>query len=163
MPVIQTMRESLNSDLVAIANHWSKLANLGVVWRGQLSEFLQTNAAAGQVRPTPLMLNYQQGDYNCLHQDKYGEHYFPFQAQMLLSEPGQDFEGGEFTLVENRPRQQSRVSVVPLQQGQVLIFPNQFGLKKSTRGFNRTQIRHGVSTITAGNRTCLELIFHDAI
>jgi hypothetical protein len=146
-PFIQTMREYIYGHLVPIANHWSKLINLGIVWPEKLNEFLNTNAAVVQLRPTPLMLRYQQGDYNCLHQDKYSEHYFPFQALILLSVPGQDFEGEEFTLVENRPRQQSRASVVPLQQGQLLIFPNQFGLKKSIKGFSRTQIRHGVSTI----------------
>jgi hypothetical protein len=162
-PMLQMLRESIYAHLVPIANHWSKILNLNIFWPPSLSEFLAVNASAGQVKPTPLMLNYRESDYNCLHQDKYGEHYFPFQALLLLNKPGKDFTGGEFSLVENRPRLQSKVNVVPIEQGQLVIFPNQIGVRKGQNGIYRTQVRHGVSKIRSGQRRCLGIIFHDAI
>jgi len=162
-PLLQNIRETFYSHLAPIANHWSKILNLGIHWPDTLQDFLKINALNGQVRPTPLMLKYQQNDYNCLHQDKYGEHYFPFQVLLLLSKPNHDFTGGEFTLVENRPRLQSKVNVVPLEQGQFVIFPNQIGIRTGAKGIYRTQVRHGVSEVRSGHRKALGLIFHDAM
>ena len=118
--------------------------------------------AAGQTRPTPLLLTYGPGDYNCLHQDLYGEHVFPLQAAFLLDAPGRDFTGGEFVLVEQRPRQQSRAQVVPLAQGQGVIFAVRERPAQGTRGIHRRVLRHGVSTVLTGRRRTLGVIFHDA-
>ena len=118
--------------------------------------------AAGQTRPTPLLLQYGAGDYNCLHQDLYGEHVFPLQATVLLSQPGADFTGGEFVLTEQRPRMQSRAEVVPLAQGEAVIFPVHHRPVQGTRGVYRVNMRHGVSRLRAGRRHTLGVIFHDA-
>ena len=128
-----------------------------------LDEMLERCHGAGQVRPTPLLLTYGPGDYNCLHQDLYGEHVFPLQAAVLLDEPGRDFTGGEFVLVEQRPRQQSRAQVVPLSQGEAVIFAVRERPAEGSRGVHRRQLRHGVSTLRSGRRRTLGIIFHDAL
>mgnify|MGYP002039395664 CR=1 FL=1 len=128
----------------------------------QHADFIARCHAAGQVRPTPLLLQYGPGDYNCLHQDLYGEHVFPLQVAILLSEPGRDFTGGEFVLTEQRPRMQSRAEVVPLAQGEAVIFAVNQRPVTGTRGSYRVTMRHGVSRVRSGRRQTLGLIFHDA-
>ncbi len=125
-------------------------------------DFLRACHAAGQTRPTPLILRYDTDDYNCLHQDLYGEHVFPLQVAILLSEPGRDFEGGEFVLTEQRPRQQSRVEVVDLRQGDAVVFAVNERPLQGSRGDYRVKLRHGVSRLRAGRRHTLGIIFHDA-
>ncbi|WP_216362597.1 2OG-Fe(II) oxygenase [Bowmanella denitrificans] len=160
---IRQLREGFYTQLAPLANLWAERLGLATRWPPTLDEFLASNHNAGQTKATPLMLDYGPGDYNCLHQDKYGECYFPFQVLILLSQPGQDFGGGELMLVENQPRKQSRGQVVPLTQGQAVIFLNSAGLVPSANGFRRSQLRHGVSEILTGHRRSLGLIFHDAL
>ena len=124
--------------------------------------FLRRCHKAGQTKPTALMLQYGKDDYNCLHQDLYGEHVFPLQVTVLLSEPGRDFSGGEFVFTEQRPRMQSRVEVVALGRGDAVIFPVRYRPVRGTRGFYRTNLRHGVSRLRSGHRQTLGIIFHDA-
>lgn len=159
---VQQLREALYPVLVPLANRWNVRMNLAARYPATLQEMRARCAAAGQTRPTPLLLKYGPGDYNCLHQDLYGEHVFPLQAAFLLSTPGQDFEGGEFVLVEQRPRLQSRPHVVPLRQGEAVVFAVQHRPVQGSRGSYRAQMRHGVSTITRGQRLTLGVIFHDA-
>jgi hypothetical protein len=156
------LRRTLYPRLAAIANRWH--AQLGIATRFPAShdEFIARCHAAGQERPTPLILRYQQGDYNCLHQDLYGEHVFPLQVAVLLSRPGVDFEGGEFVLTEQRPRMQSRVEVVSLQQGDAVIFPVNLRPVNGVRGPYQVHMRHGVSRLRSGLRHTLGIIFHDA-
>jgi hypothetical protein len=156
------LRGALYAPLAAIANRWHE--NLGIVTRfpERHDEFIARCHAAGQLRPTPLMLQYREGDYNCLHQDLYGEHVFPLQVAVLLSRPGADFTGGEFVLTEQRPRMQSRVEVVPLRQGDAVIFPVNLRPVNGTRGPYRVNMRHGVSRLRSGLRHTLGIIFHDA-
>jgi len=156
------MRAALYPPLAAIANRWH--AALGIETRFPLAhaDFIARCHADGQVRPTPLILKYGPGDYNCLHQDLYGEHVFPLQAAVLLSRPGEDFEGGEFVLTEQRPRMQSRVEVVSLGQGDAVIFPVNIRPVNGTRGVYRVAMRHGVSRLKHGLRFTLGVIFHDA-
>ena len=135
---------------------------IGVRYPAQHADFIARCHAAGQVHPTPLLLQYAAGDYNCLHQDLYGEHVFPLQVAILLSEPGRDFIGGEFVLTEQRPRMQSRVEVVPLTQGEGVIFAVHTRPVQGTRGTYRVNLRHGVSRIRSGRRHTLGIIFHDA-
>jgi hypothetical protein len=159
---IQALRTSLYPPLAWVANRWA--ARLGEERRfpEALDGMLERCREAGQVRPTPLMLTYGPGDYNCLHQDLYGDHVFPLQAAFLLDAPGRDFEGGEFVLVEQRPRQQSAPQVVPLTQGEGVIFAVRERPAEGTRGVHRRVLRHGVSEIRAGRRRTLGVIFHDA-
>jgi hypothetical protein len=161
-PLVARLRGQLYGPLAAIANRWYEAMNLPVRFPEAHAEFLARCHAAGQARPTPLLLQYEAGDYNCLHQDLYGEHVFPLQAAFLLSRPGIDFTGGEFVLTEQRPRMQSRVEVVPLAQGDCVIFPVFHRPVNGTRGVYRVNLRHGVSRVRSGRRHTLGVIFHDA-
>ncbi|MYM29966.1 hypothetical protein GTP58_16670 [Duganella sp. CY15W] len=159
---IAALRQALYGPLAGIANRWHELMELPARFPAEHNEFLARCHAAGQQRPTPLLLEYTAGDYNCLHQDLYGEHVFPLQAAVLLSQPGKDFEGGEFVLTEQRPRMQSRVEVVPLKRGDMVIFAVHQRPVQGTRGVYRVNLRHGVSRLRAGARHTLGIIFHDA-
>jgi uncharacterized protein len=159
---VEQLRQQLYPRLVDVANAWNQTLGLPVRYPATLPEMLARCHAAGQARPTPLLLKYGAGDYNCLHQDLYGEHVFPLQAALLLSAPQQDFTGGEFVLVEQRPRLQSRPHVVPLQQGQAVIFAVHHRPVQGVRGPYRVNLRHGVSTIKGGRRFTAGIIFHDA-
>jgi len=136
--------------------------NINVQYPSKHTEFIERCHAAGQVRPTPLILQYAEGDFNCLHQDLYGEHVFPLQLAILLSEPGRDFTGGEFVMTEQRPRMQSRPEVVPLRQGDAVIFAVHHRPVNGTRGPYRVNLRHGVSRLRSGHRHTVGVIFHDA-
>jgi len=160
--VIATLRENLYPPLVHVANHWHELMGITTRFPKDLPSMLARCHEAGQTRPTPLILKYKAGDYNCLHQDLYGEHVFPLQVAFLLSRPGEDFEGGEFVLVEQRPRMQSRPHVVPLAQGEGVIFAVHHRPVQGTRGSYRVNLRHGVSELTWGQRFTTGVIFHDA-
>lgn len=161
-PLVQALRTRLYARLAPIATHWAERLGLPERYPGSLAAFLARCAAQGQTRPTPLLLHYERGDYNCLHQDRYGTVSFPLQATGFLSRPGVDYEGGAFLLVEQRPRQQSRGTAVLPRQGQFLLFPSQHRPVRGTRGWLRAALRHGVSTVTAGRRDTLGIIFHDA-
>ncbi|MDN3921264.1 2OG-Fe(II) oxygenase [Roseateles violae] len=161
-PRIAELRAALYAALVPIANRWHAALGLATRFPAEHAEFLRRCHAAGQTRPTPLLLQYGAGDYNCLHQDLYGEQVFPLQIAVLLSEPGRDFEGGEFVLTEQRPRMQSRAEVAPLRQGDALVFAVNQRPVSGTRGIYRVAMRHGVSRLRAGRRHTLGLIFHDA-
>ena len=159
---VQALREGLYPPLAWIANRWATRLGEARRFPDSLDEMLGRCHAAGQLRPTPLLLKYAPGDYNCLHQDLYGEHVFPLQAAFLLDRPGEDFEGGEFVLVEQRPRQQSAPQVVPLTKGQGVIFAVRERPHDGTRGVHRRILRHGVSEVRSGRRRVLGVIFHDA-
>lgn len=159
---VQALREGLYPPLAEIANGWAARLGEDRCLPATLDEMLARCHAAGQTRPTPLMLKYGPGDYNCLHQDLYGEHVFPLQAAFLLNEPGGDFEGGEFVIVEQRPRQQSAPSVIPLAKGCAVIFAVRERPHEGMRGVHRRILRHGVSEIRSGRRRTLGVIFHDA-
>ncbi len=161
---IETLRASLYPHLATIANRWMERMRLETRFPLDLPAFLERCHAAGQLRPTPLLLQYGAGDYNCLHQDLYGATVFPIQVAVLLSAPGlgEDFEGGEFILVEQRPRMQSRASVVPLSQGDAVIFAVNERPVAGSKGDYRVKMRHGVSPIRRGARHTLGIIFHDA-
>jgi uncharacterized protein len=161
-PVISTLRASLYPPLARIANRWNEAMGIEVRFPEQHGDFLARCHEAGQVKPTPLLLRYGPGDYNCLHQDLYGEHVFPLQVAFLLARPGTDFTGGEFVLTEQRPRMQSRAEVVSLDFGQGVIFPVHHRPVEGTRGIYRVNMRHGVSRLRSGNRHTLGIIFHDA-
>jgi uncharacterized protein len=156
------LRTALYPPLVPIANRWNEAMRIGVRYPSAHGEFLARCHSAGQLRPTPLLLRYQPGDYNCLHQDLYGEHVFPIQAAILLSAPEKDFTGGEFVLTEQRPRMQSRPHVVPLEQGDAVLFAVHHRPVQGSRGFYRVNMRHGVSRLRAGHRCTAGIIFHDA-
>jgi hypothetical protein len=160
--VVQRLRQGLYGPLSTIANRWAERLGEDRRFPENLDDMLARCREAGQVRPTPLLLTYGPGDYNCLHQDLYGEHVFPLQAAFLLDEPGRDFEGGEFVLVEQRPRQQSAPQVVPLRQGEGVIFAVRERPAEGVRGVHRRVLRHGVSEIRAGRRRTLGVILHDA-
>jgi uncharacterized protein len=160
--VVASLRAALYPRLSVIANRWNETLGVNVCYPDNHAAFLERCHRAGQTKPTPLLLQYGEGDYNCLHQDLYGEHVFPLQVAFLLSVPGEDFTGGEFVLVEQRPRMQSRVEVVPLGQGDGVIFPVHQRPVHGTRGFYRVNLRHGVSRVRSGHRQTLGIIFHDA-
>ncbi|OME95058.1 MULTISPECIES: 2OG-Fe(II) oxygenase [Paenibacillus] len=159
---LQQLREGLYPELALTANRW--LTQLGHEKRypASLDKFLGMCHAQGQERSTPLILKYEEGGYNCLHQDLYGDEFFPFQVVFVLNEKEVDYSGGEFLLIEQRPRAQSRGHVITLEQGAGLIFPTNHRSIQGTRGYYRTTLRHGVSTITSGTRYSLGIIFHDA-
>lgn len=161
-PLIESLRTALYPCLAPIANRWNATLNLDPRYPDAHAEFLERCHAAGQVRPTPLLLRYGADDYNCLHQDLYGEHVFPLQVAILLSRPGEDFSGGEFVLTEQRPRMQSRAEVVPLTQGDAVIFAVHQRPVQGSRGSYRVNQRHGVSRLRSGQRYTAGIIFHDA-
>jgi hypothetical protein len=161
-PIVDALRRSLYPRLAPLANRWNERLGSEVRYPAELDAFLRRCHAAGQTRPTPLLLQYAQDDYNCLHQDVYGEHVFPFQAVFLLADPQRDFTGGELVLTEQRPRMQSRVDVVPLTFGGAAIFAVSHRPVDGSRGTYRVNLRHGVSRIRAGRRHTLGVIFHDA-
>jgi hypothetical protein len=160
--VIAQLRPALYAQLHSTANRWNEAMGIDIRYPESHEAFLKRCHAAGQVRPTPLLLQYGPGDYNCLHQDLYGEHVFPLQVAILLSEPERDFFGGEFVLTEQRPRMQSRAEVVPLLQGDAVAFAVHVRPVQGTRGFYRVNLRHGVSRVRSGHRHTVGVIFHDA-
>ena len=160
--LVARLRERLYPGLAPVANRWSEALGLEVRYPAKLEDFLARCHAAGQRRPTPLLLRYGAGDYNCLHQDLYGAQVFPLQVAILLNEPGRDFSGGEFVLTEQRPRMQSRAAVVPLAQGDAVAFAVHQRPVRGQRGWYRVNMRHGVSRIRSGSRHTLGVIFHDA-
>jgi uncharacterized protein len=159
---IAELRPALYARLHGVANRWNEAMGIDIRYPDQHDAFLKRCHAAGQTRPTPLLLQYDADDYNCLHQDLYGEHVFPLQVAILLSEPDIDFTGGEFVLTEQRPRMQSRPEVVPLRRGDAVAFAVHVRPVQGTRGFYRVNLRHGVSRIRSGHRHTLGVIFHDA-
>jgi hypothetical protein len=159
---LSALRTALYPPLARIANRWQAALGLDGHFPQEHAQYLARCHAAGQEKPTPLLLRYGPGDYNCLHQDLYGDHVFPLQVAVLLSRPGQDFSGGEFILTEQRPRMQSRAEVVPLAQGDAVVFPVSQRPVNGTRGIYRVNMRHGVSRVRSGSRHTLGVIFHDA-
>jgi len=159
---VERLRQALYPALAAVANRWNEALGLERRFPTTLAAWLDACHAGGQLRPTPLLLRYGPGDYNCLHRDLYGDLVFPLQATVLLSAPGRDFEGGEFLLVEQRPRQQSVGEVVPLRQGDAVLFAVNEYPARGARGWHRRAMRHGVSRLHSGERFTLGLIFHDA-
>jgi uncharacterized protein len=159
---IAEWRTNLYTRLAPIANRWNEAIGLEVRYPEAHADFLARCHDAGQLRPTPLLLQYGEGDFNCLHQDLYGEHVFPIQLAILLLEPGKDFAGGEFVLTEQRPRMQSRPEVVPLRQGDATAFAVSHRPVQGKRGIYRVNLRHGVSRLRSGCRHTLGIIFHDA-
>jgi hypothetical protein len=159
---VEALRTALYPPLAPIANGWADRMGLAARFPAGHAEFVRRCHAAGQARPTPLLLRYGPGDYNCLHQDLYGEHVFPLQVAVLLDRPGQDFEGGEFVITEQRPRMQSRAMVVPLARGDGVLFAVNDRPVRGARGDYRVKLRHGVSRVHSGRRHVLGVIFHDA-
>jgi uncharacterized protein len=160
--IVAGLRTALYLKLAPIANRWNAVMGIDVRYPATHADFIGRCHAAGQRKPTPLLLQYGAGDFNCLHQDLYGEHVFPLQVAVLLSEPGQDFTGGEFVLTEQRPRMQSRAEVVPLRQGDAVAFAVHHRPVQGARGAYRVNLRHGVSRIRSGRRHTMGIIFHDA-
>jgi hypothetical protein len=160
--LISGLRAILYRKLAPVANAWNESIKIDIRYPSEHAEFIERCNAAGQTRPTPLLLQYEAGDFNCLHQDLYGEHVFPIQVAFLLSEPGRDFTGGEFVLTEQRPRMQSRPEVVPLLQGDAVAFAVHNRPVQGTRGVYRVNTRHGVSRLRSGKRHTMGIIFHDA-
>jgi Uncharacterized protein conserved in bacteria len=160
--LVASLRTAIYPRLAPIANRWNAAMGIAVHYPATHAEFIERCHAAGQSRPTPLLLQYGADDYNCLHQDLYGEHVFPLQLAILLSEPERDFSGGEFVLTEQRPRMQSRVQVVPLCQGDAVLFAVHHRPVQGSHGNYRVNLRHGVSRIRTGHRHTLGIIFHDA-
>nr|WP_311528061.1 2OG-Fe(II) oxygenase [uncultured Ralstonia sp.] len=161
--LIAQLRTSLYPPLATIANRWNEAMGIDVRYPPKHTDFLRRCHEAGQLRPTPLILQYGPDDYNCLHQDLYGEHVFPLQIAILLSEPGSDFTGGEFVMTEQRPRMQSRPEVVPLCKGDAVVFAVHHRPVQGTRGTSRVNMRHGVSRLRSGRRHTVGIIFHDAL
>ena len=161
--IIESLRTQLYPRLAPLANRWNAAMKIDVGYPAEHAGFIARCHGAGQLKPTPLLLQYGEDDYNCLHQDLYGEHVFPLQVAVLLSEPGRDFTGGEFVMTEQRPRMQSRAEVVPLRQGDAVVFAVHHRPVQGTRGVYRVNLRHGVSRIRSGHRHTLGIIFHDAV
>ncbi|HWW96283.1 MAG TPA: 2OG-Fe(II) oxygenase [Edaphobacter sp.] len=160
--IVEGLRNALYPRLAPIANRWNMAMGVNVRYPERHADFIRRCHDAGQIRPTPLLLQYGAGDYNCLHQDLYGEHVFPIQVAILLCEPGEDFLGGEFVLTEQRPRMQSRPEVVPLRRGDAVAFAVHHRPVRGARGTYRVNLRHGVSRLRSGRRHTLGIIFHDA-
>lgn len=160
--LVAALRASLYPRLLPVANRWNEMMKVDVTYPDDHAGFIERCRAAGQERPTPLLLQYGEGDFNCLHQDLYGEHVFPLQVAVLLSEPGRDFTGGEFVMTEQRPRMQSRPMVLPLRQGDAVVFAVHRRPVRGTRRVYRVNLRHGVSPLRTGHRQTLGIIFHDA-
>jgi uncharacterized protein len=160
--IVSDLRTTIYPRLAPLANRWNEAMGIDVRYPDAHADFISRCHEAGQTRPTPLLLQYGPDDYNCLHQDLYGEHVFPFQVAFLLAEPGTDFTGGEFVLTEQRPRMQSRVEVVPLRRGDGVIFAVHNRPVQGGRGTYRVNLRHGVSRVRSGRRHTLGVIFHDA-
>jgi len=160
--IVAALRESLYARLAPLANRWNEILGIETRFPGLHADFLAGCHAAAQTKPTPLLLRYGPGDYNCLHQDLYGEQVFPLQVAILLSEPGADFSGGEFVLTEQRPRRQTRVEVCQLRQGDAVVFAVNHRPVQGPRGAYRVNMRHGVSRLHSGRRHTLGVIFHDA-
>ncbi len=161
-PVVAALRAAVYPRLAPIANRWSRAMGDSEPYPAELARFLEICRAAGQIKPTPLLLRYEAGGYNCLHQDLYGEVAFPIQLTCLLSRPGSDFSGGEFLLIENRPRAQSRGEAIALEQGEAILFATNQRPVAGSRGYYRVTMRHGVSRVRRGRRLTLGIIFHDA-
>src|SRR5215470_18964767 len=161
-PLVVEFRTALYPKLALVANRWNTSMNIGVRYSENHAEFLRRCHDSGQTKPTPLLLKYEKGDYNCLHQDLYGEHVFPIQVAFVLSQARTDFTGGEFVLTEQRPRMQSRPEVVSLRQGDAVAFAVHHRPVAGTRGAYRVNMRHGVSRLRSGRRYTLGIIFHDA-
>jgi hypothetical protein len=159
--LVAGLRTAIYPHLAPVANRWNEAMGIAVRYPDSHEEFIERCHQAGQTRPTPLLLQYGAGDYNALHQDVYGEHVFPLQLAILLSEPERDFTGGEFVLTEQRPRMQSRAEVVPLRQGDGVVFAVHHRPVNGTRGSYRVNLRHGVSRLRSGRRHTLGIIFHD--
>jgi uncharacterized protein len=159
---VARLRSELYPRLASIANRWNAAMGIKTRFPDKHTQFLKRCHAAGQRRPTPLLLQYGAGDYNCLHQDLYGEHVFPLQLTILLSRPERDFTGGEFVITEQRPRMQSRAEVVPLGKGDAVVFAVHHRPVPGTRGVYRVNLRHGVSRVRSGRRHTAGIIFHDA-
>ena len=160
--LLSELRTTVYPHLVPVANRWNEAMGIDVRYPCKHADFVERCHKADQTRPTPLLLQYGPGDYNCLHQDLYGEHVFPIQLAILLSDPGADFTGGEFVMTEQRPRMQSRPMVVPLRQGDGVVFAVHNRPVQGTRGAYRVNLRHGVSRIRSGHRHTVGIIFHDA-
>lgn len=159
---IDELRRQLYGELVATARDWTAALSGAQVYPQHFTEFLDECKSAGQQRPTPLLLHYREGDFNCLHQDLYGEVFFPFQVVICLSRPDQEFTGGELLLVEQQPRAQSVGHAIRLEQGEAVAITTRYRPVKGARGYHRTNFRHGVSPLLSGERYTLGLIFHDA-
>jgi len=160
--IVSQLRTELYSRLEIIANRWNQAMSIDVRYPKEHADFVRRCHQAGQLRPTPLLLEYGPGDFNCLHQDLYGEHVFPIQVTILLSQPGRDFTGGEFVLTQQRPRMQSQAEVVPLGKGDAVVFAVHYRPVQGKRGYYRVNFRHGVSRLRSGHRHTIGLIFHDA-
>jgi len=163
LEIIGELRSTFYPHLAPIANRRNEAMGIDMRYPSAHEQFIARCHAAGQLRPTPLILTYQAGDYNCLHQDLYGEHVFPIQMAILLSDPGRDFSGGEFVMTEQRPRMQSRAEVVPLRKGDAVVFAVNERPVQGTRGFYRVKMRHGISRLRSGSRYTVGIIFHDAL
>lgn len=161
-PVIQALRSTWYSQLVPIANNWMSVLNIDIAYPDSHETFLAQCHKQQQLRPTPLILRYEAGGYNTLHQDLYGLVYFPFQMVIALSQNGKDYEGGEFVMTEQVPRAQSKAQVIPLNQGDALIFTTNFRPVQGTRGYYRAAMKHGISEVRTGTRYAMGIIFHDA-